>query len=63
MIYYANKTLDEAQQNCTITEKKMLAVVFSVDKFRPYIVGSNVAVNIDHAVIKYLSPKRMPNQD
>ncbi|XP_062085788.1 uncharacterized protein LOC133791897 [Humulus lupulus] len=30
----------KAQENYTTTEKEMLAVVYSCDKFRPYIIGS-----------------------
>ena len=33
MVYYASRTLTEAQLNYTTTEKEMLAVVFTVDKF------------------------------
>ena len=32
-IYYASRTLTEAQENYTTTEKEMLPVVFSCDKF------------------------------
>ena len=39
-IYYASRTLNEAQENYTTTEKEMLAIVFSYDKFKPYIIGS-----------------------
>ena len=40
VIYYAIKTLNEAQRNYTTTEKELLAVVFSLDRFRAYLVGS-----------------------
>ncbi|XP_073121502.1 uncharacterized protein [Henckelia pumila] len=33
-IYYFSRTMDAAQQNYTTTEKEMLAVVFSFDKFQ-----------------------------
>ncbi|CAN0881463.1 Retrovirus-related Pol polyprotein from transposon 17.6 [Linum grandiflorum] len=33
-IYYASKSLNEAQRNYTTTEKELLAVVFAFDKFR-----------------------------
>ena len=36
----------------------MLAIVFSCDKFRPYIFGSRVIIHIDHAVIKCLMAKK-----
>ena len=36
----------------------MLAIVFACEKFRPYILGSHVIVNVDHAAIKYLMAKK-----
>ena len=58
VIYYASKTLDSAQANCTTTEKEFLAIVFALEKFRSYIVGSPVTIFIDHAVLKYLLSKQ-----
>ena len=57
VIYYANKTLDSAQSNYTTTEKEFLAVVFALEKFRSYIVGSPVTIFTDHASLKYLLSK------
>jgi hypothetical protein len=53
-VYYASKTLNEAQLNYASTEKELLAVVFAFEKFRSYIVNSKVIVYTDHAAIKYL---------
>ena len=36
----------------------MLAMVFSYEKFRPYILGSHVIVHTDHATIKYPMAKK-----
>ena len=33
-------------------------MVFSCDKFRPYILGSHVIIHTNHAVIKYLMAKK-----
>ena len=57
VIYYASKTLNEAQRNYTTTEKELLAVVFSLDKFRAYLVGSFIVVFTDHSALKYLLTK------
>ncbi|GKF24720.1 reverse transcriptase domain-containing protein, partial [Tanacetum coccineum] len=53
-IYYASKTLNNAQEHYTTTEKELLAVVFSFNKFRPYLVLSKTIVYPDHSALKYL---------
>jgi hypothetical protein len=57
-ITYASKTLMGAQLNYAITEKELLAVVFTIDKFRSYLVGEKVIVDTDHAALKYLLTKK-----
>ncbi|GJX58923.1 reverse transcriptase domain-containing protein [Tanacetum coccineum] len=51
-IYYASKTLNNAQEHYTTTVKEILAVVFSFDKFRPYLVLSKTIVYTDHSALK-----------
>jgi hypothetical protein len=58
VVYYASKTLNEAQLNYATTEKELLVVVFSFEKFRSSIVNSKVIVYTDHAAIKYLLAKK-----
>lgn len=58
VIYYASKTLNNAQVNYSTTEKELLAVVFALDKFRSYLVGSPIVVFSDHAALKYLLSKK-----
>ncbi|CAN6447171.1 unnamed protein product [Victoria cruziana] len=58
VIYYASKTLVDAQMHYTTTEKELLAVVFAFEKFRSYILGSRVVVYTDHAALKYLLSKK-----
>jgi hypothetical protein len=57
IVYYASKTLCEAQLNYATTEEELLAVVFAFEKFRSYIVNSKVIVYTDHVAIKYLLAK------
>ncbi|XP_057747100.1 uncharacterized protein LOC130966328 [Arachis stenosperma] len=58
VIYYASKVLNEAQKNCTTTEKEVLAIVYAFDKFRQYLIGSKVVVYTDHSTLKYLMFKQ-----
>ena len=57
-IYYASRTLNEAQLNYATTEKELLAIVFAFDKFRPYFIRNKVIVHADHSAIKYLLTKK-----
>ena len=58
VVYYASKTLNEAQRNYTTTEKELLVVVYALDKFRAYLVGSDIIVFTDHSALKYLLTKQ-----
>ncbi|GKA85746.1 reverse transcriptase domain-containing protein [Tanacetum coccineum] len=57
-IHYASKTMTGAQLHYTTTEKEMLAVVYALEKFRPYLVLSKTIVYTDHSAIKYLMAKQ-----
>ncbi|XP_019416042.1 PREDICTED: uncharacterized protein LOC109327378 [Lupinus angustifolius] len=56
-IHYASKVLNEAQINYATTEKELLAIVYALEKFRSYLIGSKVVIYTDHAAIKYLLTK------
>jgi hypothetical protein len=55
---YASKTVTGPQFNYATTEKELLAVVFTIDKFRSYLVEAKVIVYTDHAALKYLLTKK-----
>ncbi|CAN6576777.1 unnamed protein product [Malus baccata var. baccata] len=57
IIYYASWTLNDAQLNYSTTEKKLLAVVFALDKFRSYLLDTKFIIYSDHAALKYLLTK------
>ena len=57
-IAYASKTLNDAQLNYTTTEKEFLDVVFALDKFRSYIIGSPIVIFTDQTALKYLMSKQ-----
>ena len=59
-IWYASKTLAEAQMNYTTMEEELLAVVYilGLEKFRPYILGSKIVIYTNHSALKYLFSKK-----
>jgi len=58
VIYYSSRTLYETQVNYTTTEKKFLAIVFALEKFRPYLLGTKTIIFTDHSAIRYLMLKK-----
>ena len=58
VVYYARKTLNEAQRNYTTTEKELMAVVYALDKFRAYLIGVEIIIFTDHSALKYLLTKK-----
>ena len=56
MVYYASKTLNDAQRHYMTTKK--LTVVFVLDKFRKYLLGTSIVIFTDHSTLKYLLNKK-----
>nr|GEV43888.1 reverse transcriptase domain-containing protein [Tanacetum cinerariifolium] len=57
-IYYASKTMNDAESNYTTTEKEMLAVVYAFEKFQSYLIMNKSIVHTDHSAFKYLFAKK-----
>ena len=58
MVYYANKTLNDAQRNYMTIEKEFLTMVFVLEKFRNYLLGTSIVIFTDHSTLKYLLNKK-----
>jgi len=56
-IYYASRTLGEAQINYTTSGKEFLAVVYALEKFWSYLINSKVIFFTYHAALKRLVKK------
>jgi hypothetical protein len=58
VIAYTSKTLTRPQLNYATTEKELPTMVFALEMFRSYLVGTKVIVYTDHAALKYLLMKK-----
>ena len=57
-IYYASRTLNDAQLNYSTMEKELLSVIFALDKFCSYLIGTKVIIYSDHVALRYLLTKK-----
>lgn len=53
-VSFISRTLTTAERNYTVQEWECLAVVWAVDKFRPYIEFSSFEVHCDHASLAWM---------
>ena len=58
VVYYASKTLNKAHRNYTTIKNELLVVVYALDKFHAYLVGSDIVIFTDHSALKYLLTKQ-----
>jgi hypothetical protein len=58
IIYYSSKTLMDVQVNYTTTKKDLLVVVFALDEFRSYLMGSKLIIYSNHAILRHLLAKK-----
>ena len=58
VIHYASRMLNDTQLNYSTTKKELLAVVWALEKFHPYLICSKVIIYTDHAAIRHLMSKK-----
>ena len=56
-IYFASRQLSAAERNYSVTEREGLGMIFSVQRYRHYLLGYKFTFHIDHDALKYMINK------
>ena len=59
-ISYASRTLNAGEMNYSTIEKELLAVLFGVEHFRPYLYGQQFTLITDHRSLVWLHNAKDP---
>ena len=51
VIAYATKTLSKAERNYSTTRKELVAMVWGLEHFEPYLWGKHFTVRRDHSAV------------
>lgn len=60
VIAYASRSLNKSEINYTVTEKECLAVIWGIQKMRPYLEGYTFKIITDHQSLKWLTTLESP---
>jgi len=60
VIVFASRALADPEKKCSVTEQECLAVVWAIQKFRPYLEGYRFTVITNHNSLRWLHNLKNP---
>ena len=60
-VYFLSHHLNKTQQNWPIIEKECYAIIFALEKFRPYLEGTKFNIFSDHNPLKFIDSANNKN--
>ena len=60
VIAYASQALSKPERQYCVTRRELLAVVYFIQHFRPYLLGNQFTLRTDHGSLKWLRNFKQP---
>ena len=57
-VCYASRLMNSCERNYSTTEQECLAMIFALEKFRPYLEGQRFVLVTDHCALCWLKTKK-----
>ena len=60
VVAYASRNLSKPEKNYCVTRRELLAVIFALKHFKPYIYGRAITLRTDHGALRWLTNFKDP---